>query len=85
MQTIEVLCLCALNMFSLVIGITLGQKLSKGEEIKLPDATKLNPMTIYKEHKEKKEADKELEKVNIILENIERYDGTGEGQKDVPL
>lgn len=85
MQTIEVMCLCALNMLSLVIGVVLGQKLSKGEEIKMPDVTKLNPMTIYKEHQEKKEADKELEKLNTILENIERYDGTGEGQKDVPL
>lgn len=85
MQTIEVMCLCALNLFSLVIGVVIGQKLSKGEEVKLPDVTKLNPMTIYKEHKEKKEADKELEKINIILENIERYDGTGEGQKDVPM
>lgn len=85
MQTLEVLCLCALNMLSFVMGAKIGQKLSKGEEIKLPDVTKLNPMTIYKEHQEKKEADKELEKLNTILENIERYDGTGEGQKDVPL
>lgn len=80
MQTIEVLCLCAFNVLSFVIGAKIGQKTSKGEEIKTP---KINPMEIYREKKEKEEANKELEKLDKVLRNIERYDGTEAGQEDI--
>lgn len=80
MQTIEVLCLCAFNVLSFVIGAKIGQKKSKGEEIKTP---KINPMEIYREKKEKEEANKELEKLDKVLRNIERYDGTEAGQEDI--
>ena len=33
---------------------------------------------------EAKEAEAEKNRLDVILENIERYDGTGAGQKDVP-
>ena len=81
MQTVEVLCLCAFNVLSFVIGAKIGQKTAKGEDIKGP---KMNPMAIYNEHKEKEEVKREREKLNTILSNIERYDGTESGQEDVP-
>lgn len=43
-----------------------------------------NPLQAYREHKEREEDRKELERLEIIMENIETYDGTGAGQKDVP-
>jgi hypothetical protein len=41
-------------------------------------------MQAVREHREKKEAEMEQEKIDTILRNIERYDGTGNGQEDVP-
>ncbi len=81
METLEVLVLCAFNVFSFVVGAKLGQKVAKGEEIKLPT---INPVTLYNELKEREEVKKEREKLEVILNNIERYDGTEAGQEDVP-
>lgn len=85
METIEVLCLCAFNILSLVIGVRIGQKVAKGEEVKTPDISKLNPIKAYQEHQNKKEYEKEQTKLDTILKNIERYDGTDAGQEDVPM
>ena len=71
-----------LNVSCFLIGAMVGQKVVKGEKIELP---KLNPMEIYKEHQEKKEVEKEKDKLETILRNIERYDGTTRGQEDVPM
>ena len=49
----------------------------------------LNPIQNYKEHKEiqkkKTEADLKSRQTKTMLENIDRYDGTSIGQKDIPL
>lgn len=66
---------------SFAVGARIGQKVVKNEEIKLPT---LNPVKIVNEIKESKEQQKELEKLRIIAENIDKYDGTGLGQKDIP-
>lgn len=71
----------ALNVTCFLIGAMVGQKVVKGEKIELP---KVNPMEIYKEHQEKKAAEEEKSKLDTILKNIERYDGTARGQEDVP-
>ena len=73
--------ICALCF---VLGAKVGQKVVRGEEIETPKISALNPLKMYEEHKEKEEVKKELNKMEIILENIERYDGTEAGQKDVP-
>lgn len=44
-----------------------------------------NPLQAYREHKEREEEKKEVERLEIIMENIENYDGTGAKQKDVPI
>lgn len=72
---------CILNLISFVIGAKIGQKTAKGEKIDMPT---INPVTLYNEHKEKEETKKELDKLDVILNNIEIYDGTDKGQEDVP-
>lgn len=66
---------------SFAVGARIGQKVVKNEEIKLPT---LNPVKVVNEIRESKEQQRELEKLRIIAENIDSYDGTGIGQKDIP-
>lgn len=73
--TIGVMCiLCFL------IGARVGQKVVKGEDIKIIKS----PVRVIEEIKESHEQQREIEKNRIIAENIDNYDGTGLGQKDVP-
>lgn len=71
----------ASNILCFMIGAKVGQKVSKGEEIKMPT---VNPLEAVREHKAKKEAEYQQSKIDTILSNIDSYDGTGSGQKDVP-
>ena len=64
-----------------VAGAKVGQKVVKGEPIELPT---INPMELYREHEAKKEAARAQDKLETIMSNIESYDGTANGQKDVP-
>ena len=64
-----------------LIGAKVGQTVSKGEEIKVPT---VNPFKAYREHEAKKEAEAAQSRLDTIMQNIESYDGTGTGQKDVP-
>lgn len=49
----------------------------------------LNPVEAYKEHKEikkqKEEYDLEHRQLEVMMENIENYDGTPTGQRDIPI
>ncbi len=82
MELLTIVAISLLNIICFVIGAKVGQKVVKGEKIELP---KLNPMDIYREHQEKKEVEKEKDKLETILRNIERYDGTANHQEDVPM
>lgn len=72
-----VCCLCFL------CGAVVGQKTVKGESVTIP-----NPVKNIKGHIETKESieeyNKEMERYNTILENIDKYDGTSRGQKEIP-
>lgn len=85
MDLIATICLIAvvstLNAVCFFIGAKTGQKVQKGEEIKLPT---LNPMEFVQKHREQREAEAEKNRYDTILRNIDRYDGTGSGQEDVP-
>lgn len=70
-----------INVLSFTIGAKVGQKVVKGEKVELP---KVNPMEIYKEKQDKRAAAEEINKLETIMRNIERYDGTAAGQEDVP-
>lgn len=67
------------NIICFMVGAKVGQKVSKGEEVKLP-----NPVKAIQQHQEQKEAKKEQDRFDTILRNIESYDGTSIGQKEVP-
>ena len=84
-MTIEVILFCSLfGLFILAaytLGLRNGQKLSKKEEITVPN---LNPINAVKEEIKRKEEQKEQEAIDVMLENINNYDGTGIGQRDIP-
>lgn len=85
METILIIAVVgALNIACFFIGAKVGQRVTKGENIELPS---LNPVKAIKEHNEQKQAEKEAEReqerINTIMQNIENYDGTPNGQKDV--
>lgn len=68
------------NVLCLIIGANVGMKASKGESIELPT---INPVEVYKKHEAKREAEMEQNKIETIMRNIEAYNGTSIGQKDV--
>ena len=63
------------------VGAKVGQMTSKGEEITLPT---LNPFEAYRRQEARQEAQAEQDRINTIMRNIENYDGTSNGQEDVP-
>ena len=68
-----------LCIISFLIGARTAQKLLKKEEVIIPTTSKAIQEII-----ETKERQKEVEKNKIIAENIDNYDGTSLGQKDLP-
>ena len=71
-----------LNIACFFVGAKVGQTVSKGETIEVPKIP--SPITAYKNHMATKEAEAEKNRLDVILRNIERYDGTDYGQEDVP-
>jgi hypothetical protein len=70
------------NFICLVVGVKVGQKAYRGEDIKM----KLpNPVEKVKTFRESQETKKEQEAVETMLYNIDVYDGTGLGQRDIRL
>lgn len=67
-----------INVLCLLIGVKIGQKTSKGEEITIPTPAKI--ITEIKENRERKMEDELNAK---MLDNINNYDGTSAGQKDL--
>jgi hypothetical protein len=77
---LTILVVSTLNVVCFLFGAKVGQKVDKGESIEIPT---LNPLEAYREHKDRKEAEREQDKIATIMHNIETYDGTGNGQRDV--
>jgi hypothetical protein len=68
------------NVLCFIIGAKVGMAVKKDDEIKLPS---VNPVEAVKEHINKREARVEQDKIDKIMQNIERYDGTSNGQVEV--
>ena len=71
----------AVNIFCFMIGAKVGQTVVKGEKVEMPS---IDPLKAVREHEAKREAQKEQDRLNAILRNIEAYDGTGRGQEEIP-
>ena len=81
MEVVLVLAVGAMCIVCFMVGAKVGQTVSKGEDIKLPT---INPLELYREHEQKREAREQQERIDVIMSNIEAYDGTGNRQEDVP-
>ena len=81
MEVLLLLVMGIVNILCFMIGAKVGQKVVKGEEVELPT---LDPMKAYREHQDGKEAQAQQDKLDVIRSNIDTYDGTGNGQKEVP-
>ena len=68
------------NVVCFVLGAKVGQTVSKDEKVEIPN---LNPFKAYRENEARKEAKMKQDKLDAILRNIERYDGTSKGHEDV--
>lgn len=70
----------AMNILCFMVGAKVGQTVSRGERVEIPT---VNPVQAIREHREDKRAEIERSKIETILSNIDAYDGTSYGQKDV--
>ena len=80
MEVLLILAIGFVCMACFLIGAKVGQAVAKGEKVELP----INPLLSAKERQTKQEAEFEQNRLDAILHNIDRYDGTSNGQKDVP-
>lgn len=81
MEILTILVTGALNIVCFFIGAKVGQKVVRNETLETPN---LNPMKAYREKQSKKAAQEEQDKIDAIMRNIERYDGSTRGQEDIP-
>lgn len=81
MEALLVCLVGVMNILCFMIGAKVGQQVTKGEKVEIP---LVNPLKIAQEHQAKKEAEHQLNKIETIMSNIECYNGTEYGQKDVP-
>ena len=82
MTIVEVLCLCAFNVLSFVIGAKVGQKIVRQETINLNPVKAVE--NVITEHKEIKAKEEEDEYFKAIYQNIDNYTGDSIGQVEVP-
>lgn len=82
METIALLFLFGIFIIATyTLGLKNGQKLKKDEEIKMPE---INPVKIVRNEIETFEQKKKQDIYDTMMANIDNYDGTGLGQKDIP-
>lgn len=82
METLAlILAIGTLNVVCFFIGANVGSKVAKGEKIETPS---INPMEKIRAMQDKKEAQREQDRYDTILQNVENYNGTSMGQRDVP-
>lgn len=80
---VAVLFVSGLNILSFFIGAKVGQKVVQGEEIEIPHPIKEIREDI-REREEERATKKEQELFETLAHNIDVYDGTGLGQKEIP-
>lgn len=81
MEVLTIAVVGTLNIVCFFLGSKVGQMVAKGKDIEVPIKS---PVRAHQERQERKEAEKEQQKLDAIIRNLERYDGTGNGQEDIP-
>ena len=82
METIALLFLFGVFIIlAYTLGLRNGQKLKNNEEIKIPE---INPIKIVRNEIATFEQKKKQDAYDTMMANIDNYDGTGLGQKDIP-
>lgn len=81
MEILLIAVVAAANIACFMVGAKVGQKVSRGEEVSLPT---VDPLAAYRQHRDKKEAKQQQDRMETILRNIDAYDGTEANQEDVP-
>ncbi len=71
-----------MNILCFFIGARVGQKVVRQEKIELNPIKAVNKAK--EERKEKKEKELEDEYMKTVMYNIDNYNGTSLGQKDIP-
>nr|DAN99603.1 MAG TPA: hypothetical protein [Caudoviricetes sp.] len=67
-----------LSVFCFIKGYNIGARETNKPEIKLE-----TPMQKIERAKENKKAEEKRSRLNTLLENIENYDGSSKGQKEL--
>ena len=70
-----------LNAVCFYIGAKIGQQVVNREEVKLPIVNTIETINKMEENRQVK---LEQSKYETLMENIDNYDGTSLGQKDIP-
>jgi hypothetical protein len=81
MNALTIAVIALSNILCFIVGAKVGQTVSKGEKVELPS---IDPIKAVREHKAKMEAYREQDRMETIMQNMENYDGSSSGQKDVP-
>ena len=81
MEALLIAVVGTLNIACFFIGAKVGQAVAKGEKIQAPT---FNPVEIARAKQSKKETQQKQSRYETISQNIDNYDGTSYGQKDVP-
>lgn len=81
MEILLVITVGVMCIVSFVIGAKVGQAVAKGEKV---DVSVPNPMEAIRHAQDRREAEREQDRLDVIMRNIDNYDGTGNGQQDVP-
>ena len=81
MEVVTILAMGFICMACFLTGARVGQAVSKGEKI---ETHSINPMQAVRDSRARKEAEMAQDRMDVILRNIEGYDGTSRGQEDVP-
>lgn len=81
MEILLALILGLTNIACFVVGAKVGQAVKNGDRVEMPLP---NPMEAIRSAQDRIEAQREQDRLDVIMRNIDSYDGTGNGQQDVP-
>lgn len=81
METIILLIVSISNIICFFLGAKIGQRVVNNQPVRIIDKS---PIESIREKQDSKELKKQQEIDDVIKHNIDVYDGTSLGQKDIP-